>query len=57
MNKVLHILREALLRPADTWTGYDATRESSPSGPENLDGYVRTLEQARERRGRLIFRR
>ena len=38
-------------------TEYDATNESSSDSPDSFVGYVKALEKARERRGRLFHRR
>jgi hypothetical protein len=56
MNRVLHLLTETFSRSSDAQTGYDATRESASHDFDALDGYVKALEEARERRGRLLSR-
>ena len=57
MNAVLDLLARALGRSPGGRGGYDPTRELPADTGERADNYVRAIEEARTRRGRLLSRR
>ena len=57
MNAVLHLLAKAIGSPVGGRGGYDPTREVASDDRPRTDNYVRAIEEARMRRGRLLSRR
>ncbi|HUK77259.1 MAG TPA: hypothetical protein VL117_06615 [Thermoleophilia bacterium] len=56
MNAVLHLLAKTLGRPLGGRGGYDPTGELTGDDGPGFDDYVRAIEEARTRRGRLLSR-
>jgi len=56
MNAVLHLLAKTFGRPTGGRGGYDPTSEPAADERPRVDDYVRAIEEARTRRGRLLSR-